>query len=104
MTYQYCNLKVFRVAYLQKNRDFQNIVIQASKIFFHAVFTSYVSQQDLSTLDFWIWYIAPPNVQFFSHVKLTWSEVDTKSFSHISRKFKVSDPKRKGVQNYPTKL
>ena len=38
VTFQCRDLKVFRVVYLQANRDFQKIITQARKNIFHAVF------------------------------------------------------------------
>ena len=40
MTFQCRDLKVFRVEYLQANRDFQKIITQASKNIFMRFFTS----------------------------------------------------------------
>ena len=38
VTVQCRDLKVFHVVYLLANRDFQEIITQARRIFFHAVF------------------------------------------------------------------
>ena len=49
VTSQCRDLKVFRIVYLQANRDFQKIITQARKnIFSFGFFTSCASQRDLS--------------------------------------------------------
>ena len=48
VTFQYCDLKVFRVEYLKASRDFQKISTRARKNIIHAFFTSCASRRDLS--------------------------------------------------------
>ena len=44
---RYLILKVFRVVYLQANRDFQKIITQARKNIFSYILASCTSQRDL---------------------------------------------------------
>ena len=47
VSFQYRDLKVLRVLYLQANPDFQKIITQARSDFFIRIFVSFTSQRDL---------------------------------------------------------